>query len=924
MRTVRRSTLAALVPLALMLSLGIGTGSATAQDGDLAFDFEDGVAGWFAPDWLSANNPDLPITQDDTRAATGAHSLALPVIFPQGSGFEQAGAVYRFPDAPVNLLGYEAVRFQVYAPIAGLSADFIFNDPWNPPTGWRGLAPGWNELTFDLTPGSGDWPGGVPSANEFILRVVAQNPAETYDGPVWFDDVEFVPGTAPVLSVVSPRRDATVAAPQDEGYRIEVLAGAAGGRELTSVTWRSERQQGTLAPAGGGTYAGDWDVWAEGEGVTELAITATDDAGESTTARARVLIRNSRMRVDIETPRFDDAVSGTLDVTATVLADPRFDLSEVVLYGLEHDLGETTMDLAPGPSEGAWVATATVDTSALADGVESLAVEARDAHFAVRDLVHVMVRNEPGAWDYVSAEGTRFVHAGEPFRYVGFNEYELFTTPENFGRDLERELAETIFGEVLLPGTARRWEDNVDRQLLEAARHGQTVLRTWAFNRNDETSAFQRLVDGEVVFQESTFERFDYILDSARRHGIRVIVTLDNYWPDYGGINQAAQWLGLENKLRFYTDPAAIAFYRQYVEKFLTRVNTVNGIPYAQDPTVFAWELMNEPRTDCAADPSPDRRYCDPTGEVMRQWMSAQASFIKSLAPHHMVSPGGEAHGWIPTADGGIQFGGPEEGNHNIPFYDMDVPEVDFLTFHPYPNASWAGLTKRQTAQLVASTARMGVARGKPVVMEEWGIDRTQPVHNDAGELVEPGTAGYERERQDHYRMMAEACYRNGCAGTNVWMFADWADSVLNVNLYRPGPAARRDAPIVAGLRQWARDLAEGTAPPVLDPDCAARYHAAELPSGRFVAVVRVTNTGDRVVDGWRLGWWFEGGQELTRAIGASTIQDGARVTADGAAHQRIRPGASRTVVLFGIVGDAGNPDPAVFTLNGEVCATRS
>lgn len=925
MPTVRRRTLAALAPLALVLSLGVGAGPAAAQEGTaVTFDFEDGVTGWFAPEWLSANNLDEPITQDGTRAASGESSLALPVIFPQGSGFEQAGAVYRFPDAPVNLLGYEAVRFQVYAPIPGLSADFIFNDPWNPPSGWRSLAPGWNELVFDITPGSSDWPGGVPSANEFILRVVAQNPAETYDGPVWFDDVEFVPGTAPVLSMVSPERDATVAAPQGEQYRIEVLAGAAAGRELTGVAWRSGAQQGTLSPAGdSGTWAGDWDVWAEGEGVTELAVTATDDAGESTTARATVLVRNSRIQVDIETPAFDQEVSGALDVTATVLEDPRFDLSEVVLYGLENDLGEVTMDLVPGPSAGAWVATATVDTTTLADGVGSLAVEARDGEFAVRDLAHVVVRNEPPAWDFVAAEGTSFVHQGEPFRYAGFNEYELFTTPENFGRSVEQELGETIFGEVLVPGTAREWEDNVDRQLLEAARHGQTVLRTWAFNRNDETSAFQRMVDGEIVFQESTFERFDYIMDSARRHGIRVIVTLDNYWPDYGGINQAAQWLGLENRLQFFTDPAAIALYQEYAEHFLTRVNTVNGIPYAQDPTVFAWELMNEPRTDCAADPSPDRRYCDPTGEVIREWMSDQASFVKSLAPNHMVSPGGEAHGWIPTPGGGIQFGGPDEGNNNIPFYDMDVPEVDFLTFHPYPNASWAGLTKQQTEELVVSTTRMGVARGKPVVMEEWGIDRTQPVYTGDGALLEPGAGGYEQERQDHYRMMLEACYRNGCAGTNVWMFADWADSNLNVNLYRPGPAARRDAPIVADLRRWAGMFADGTAPPLTAPGCEVRYHVNPLPSGRFVAVVRVTNTSDRTLDSWQLGWWFEGGQELTVALGASATQDGALVTADSKwPHDRIKPGRARTVVLLGKTGSGGNPAPAVFTLNGEVCAT--
>jgi mannan endo-1,4-beta-mannosidase len=886
----------------------------------IVFDFEDGVGGWFAPEWLSANDLTQPITQDDAFAASGTYSLALPVRFPAGSGFEQAGAVYRFPDAPVDLLGFEKVTFFVYAPVTGLSADFIFNDPWNPPAALRPLELGWNELTFDITPASEDWPGGVSRANEFIIRVVAQNLTATYEAPVWIDNIQFLPGTAPLLRIEAPADNDTLAVPLGETYPIEVEAGAFGARQLESVTWASDTQQGTLTqdPATG-TWTGDWDIWAEGEGVSGLAVTATDDEGESSTARVVVLVRNSGITVDITSPAFDAELAGQVDVVATVTPDERFALEEVVLYSLENDIDPVTMDLVD-TGDGTVSATASLDTEQLADGVDSLAVEARDAHFTVRELAHVVVRNTPQDWDFVDTSGTRFVHKGETFRYIGFNEYELFTAPPNFGRGTVANLDETILGEVLLPGTELDWQQLIDRQLLEAARNGQTVLRTWAFNRNNEDSAFQRMVDGEIVFQESTFQRLDYVLDSARRHNIRVILTLDNYWPDYGGIGRAAQWLGLDNKLQFFTDPAGIAFYQQYAEHLVTRVNTVNGTPYAQDPTVFAWELMNEPRMDCAADPTPDHQFCDPTGQVMRSWMAQQASFIKSLAPHQMVSPGGEAHAWTPTPSGGLQYGSAEEGNNNIPFFDMDIPEVDFFTFHPYPNAWWARLTKEQTRELVVSLTRMGAERGKPVVMEEYGIDRTQTVFNDAGEELETSTPEYAAERVEHYRMMLDACYTNGCAGSNVWMLADWSDRALNVNLYKPGPDAQRDRELVGIFDAYADRLADDDAP-VTPATCDVRYRVVLKLGGYFLAEVRVTNRTDSTVDGWELGFWFEGGQRVEEALGAAATQEAALVTATNASFNgTLRPGRSASFLLLGSASGA-NPAPKVFSLNGHICS---
>jgi endoglucanase len=99
---------------------------------------------------------------------------------------------------------------------------------------------------------------------------------------------------------------------------------------------------------------------------------------------------------------------------------------------------------------------------------------------------------------------------------------------------------------------------------------------------------------------------------------------------------------------------------------------------------------------------------------------------------------------------------------------------------------------------------------------------------------------------------------------------------------------------------------------------CEVSYTRVAVPGGKFVGVVRVTNTSGRTIDHWQLQYAFLGGQRLDAVVGATYSQTGATVTLrDG----RLRPGHSATVAFVGAnPGGLANPVPGLFRLNGAAC----
>jgi len=138
---------------------------------------------------------------------------------------------------------------------------------------------------------------------------------------------------------------------------------------------------------------------------------------------------------------------------------------------------------------------------------------------------------------------------------------------------------------------------------------------------------------------ENGLPRLDFVLDSAARHGVKLILVMVNNWTAFGGIDQYIVWHGRQHHHEFYTDPEIKQTYKNWVKAVVTRSNTINGRLYRDDPTIFSWELANEPRNISAGGRDSKSGWDKTTITI---WADEMSTYIKSLDPNHMVSVGDE------------------------------------------------------------------------------------------------------------------------------------------------------------------------------------------------------------------------------------------------------------------------------------------
>ncbi|KAH7681400.1 Mannan endo-1,4-beta-mannosidase protein [Dioscorea alata] len=300
--------------------------------------------------------------------------------------------------------------------------------------------------------------------------------------------------------------------------------------------------------------------------------------------------------------------------------------------------------------------------------------------------------------DFVSVDPrNKFILQGSPFLFNGFNSYWMMSVAAN-------------------PSDMHKISD----VFSQAASTGLTVCRTWAFS--DGGPGALQISPG--VYDEKVFQALDFVIAEARRNKIYLILSLVNNYKDYGGRAQYVQWArdageAVNGEDDFYVNPVVKQYYKNHVMKILTRKNTISKVVYKDDPTIMAWELINEPR--CQIDPS---------GKTLDAWVREMAAYAKSIDEGHLLEIGmegfyGDSRPEKKTFNHGIQVGTDFISSHL-------VPQIDFATIHVYPDLWFP--EQNDTAQIAFAREWMRshwddarTILNKPLVLAEFGKSKKDP-----------------------------------------------------------------------------------------------------------------------------------------------------------------------------------------------------
>jgi hypothetical protein len=317
--------------------------------------------------------------------------------------------------------------------------------------------------------------------------------------------------------------------------------------------------------------------------------------------------------------------------------------------------------------------------------------------------IHVFKRR-PQQNEYVEKQGQHLYLAGQRWTAVGVDSYDL--------------LAQS--------------QPQIDARLRDAASAGINTIRTWCFDK-----------DGGV--SDNSLEKLSVSAETAYNLRIRLVCTLSNNLPDYGGLAHFTS-----DGEQFFTSEAARAAYQGQLEKVLG-YRAKNGRRLGDAAGILAWDLINEPRSD------------NVPVTAVADWTERMAAYVGSLDQRHLITVGGE----------GFTTGYPADphlaATAGTDFSTLcGVPGITLCSAHVYPKYLSKSVTSTQINQAVQTWRGQADSQGKPVYLGEVGYS------------LEDGDAS---TRARFYANVAQAVSRSDLDGALLWDLGAKADNSFTLQL---------------------------------------------------------------------------------------------------------------------------------------------
>lgn len=312
-----------------------------------------------------------------------------------------------------------------------------------------------------------------------------------------------------------------------------------------------------------------------------------------------------------------------------------------------------------------------------------------------------------GTSPFVQRQGTTFVVDGHDYRFVGTNFwYGAILGSEGQGGDRERLCRELD----------KLHELGLDNLRILVGSDGE---------RGITTKVEPTLQVSPGVYNDTILAGLDFLLQEMGKRNMKAVLYLNNSWEWSGGYGFYLEQAGagrqprpnedgygayMQAMSKYATNEKAHQLFYDYVRFIVNRTNRYTHVAYADDPTIMAWQIGNEPRA-----------FSEEAKEPFAQWLSEASALIRSLDKNHLISIGSEG---IWGCEGDTALYERVSADENI----------DYLNAHIWPyNWNWAKQDSLKeniqrscdnSGEYLKEHVRIAQKLQKPLVIEEFGYPR--------------------------------------------------------------------------------------------------------------------------------------------------------------------------------------------------------